>query len=125
LPNPIFWCVLFFTLPPNVSRPHQFSVIGEELPLTLLHKQLQMQGLLPLAEGYSPRVYIYSDADQTVPFTSVEGHLATLRANASFDVVAEQFDGSQHVQHERHDPERYWKAVQAVWERSLPTKAKL
>jgi hypothetical protein len=55
----------------------------------------------------------------------VEGHLATLRANASFDVVAEKFDGSQHVQHERHDPERYWKAVQAVWERSLLTKAKL
>ncbi|KAJ7354674.1 hypothetical protein DFH08DRAFT_855689 [Mycena albidolilacea] len=101
------------------------SVVGEEPIFTLLHKQLQMQGLLPLAEGYSPRVYIYSAADQMVPSTSVESHLATLRANASFDILAEKFDGSQHVQHERQDPGRYWKAVQAVWERSLPVRAKL
>jgi hypothetical protein len=100
-------------------------VVGEEPIFTLLHKHLQMQGLLPLAEGYSPRVYIYSAADQMVPFTSVESHLATLRANASFDILAEKFDGSQHVQHERQDPGRYWKAVQTVWERSLPARAKL
>ncbi|KAJ7347089.1 hypothetical protein DFH08DRAFT_870231 [Mycena albidolilacea] len=101
------------------------TVVGDEKIFPLLHRFLETQGLLPLAEGFAPRVYIYSSADKMVPFTSVENHLSILKANPSVSVAAEKFEGSQHVQHERQDPERYWNAVQAVWDRSLPIKTKL
>ncbi|KAJ6594364.1 hypothetical protein B0H19DRAFT_1095171 [Mycena capillaripes] len=100
-------------------------LVDDEDLFAHMHTRLGMQGLLPLAEGYSPRVYIYSETDKMVPFTSVEQHLSTIKGNPSFDVAAEKFDGSQHIQHERKDSERYWNAVYAVWDRSLPVRAKL
>jgi hypothetical protein len=78
-----------------------------------------------MAEGYSPRLYIYSTDDRMVPFTSVEKHISILKINPSFDVSVEKFSGSQHVQHERQDPERYWKAIENVWNRSRPIYSRL
>jgi len=101
------------------------TAVGDANLFNLLHTYVQQQGLLPLAEGYAPRVYIYSTEDKMVPFTSVENHVSTLKGNPSFDVRAEKFAGSQHVQHEKRDPERYWKAVEDVWERSGPVRARL
>ncbi|KAJ7045943.1 hypothetical protein C8F04DRAFT_939792, partial [Mycena alexandri] len=99
--------------------------LGRPNLFVLLHTRLDTQGLLPLADGYAPRLYIYSEDDQMIPFTAVEKHIEGLKANPSFDVTVEKFSGSQHVQHERHDRERYWNAVYTLWDRSLPIRAKL
>ncbi|KAF8199853.1 hypothetical protein K438DRAFT_1583110, partial [Mycena galopus ATCC 62051] len=119
VPGSIFYLALL------LRRKGMSCTFRLENIFTLLHRHLKMQGLLPLAEGFSPRVYIYSITDKMVAFTSVETHIETLKANPSFDVTRERFDGSEHVQHERHDAERYWNAVQTVWDRSRPVCGKL
>ncbi|KAJ7612099.1 hypothetical protein FB45DRAFT_939865, partial [Roridomyces roridus] len=92
----------------------------------LVHRYLEREDLLPLADVEAPRTYIYSTEDQMVPFSSVEGHLAKLNASGRpFNVAAEKFSGSAHVSHERQDPGRYWNAVWAAWERSGPIRARL
>ncbi|KAJ7782642.1 hypothetical protein B0H16DRAFT_1446946 [Mycena metata] len=101
------------------------AIFSEPSIFTLLHTHLGAQGLLPLADGYAPRLYIYSEDDQLMPFAAVEQHIERLKANPSSNVTVEKFSGSQHVQHERHDRERYWNAVYALWDRALPVRAKL
>ncbi|KAJ7495815.1 hypothetical protein B0H11DRAFT_1716114 [Mycena galericulata] len=102
------------------------SVLGQENLFTLLHSCLQMEELLPLADGNAPRLYIYSSTDRMVSMASVEKHISALRMSSHFsDIGVEKFSGSGHVLHERHDPVRYWNVVQAVWERSLFIRAKL
>jgi len=100
--------------------------VGQGNLFTRLHTGLQSEELLPLTDSRAPRVYIYSTADSMVPATSVEKHISMLKTlNPSIDIEVHKFTGSEHVLHERQDPVRYWSAVQAVWERSRPLRAKL
>jgi hypothetical protein len=57
--------------------------------------------------------YIYSDADELVPWKDVEEHAAlALRSTHENRVVElEKFTGTPHVGHMRVDPERYWGIV--------------
>ncbi|BGP39390.1 hypothetical protein JCM10449v2_003328 [Rhodotorula kratochvilovae] len=64
-----------------------------------------------------PRLYLYSDIDKLVPCADVERHAAAARA-AGVEVRTERFDGTPHVAHARVEPERYWGAIQEVWEKS-------
>ena len=64
---------------------------------------------------HTPRLYLYSQADEMVPWTEVEEHAEEAR-KAGLDVRMERFEGSPHVAHARTDPERYWGAVKKVWE---------
>ncbi|KAJ7121260.1 hypothetical protein C8R43DRAFT_959608 [Mycena crocata] len=99
---------------------------GQQNLFTDLHARLGMPELLPLTDPHAPRLYIYSASDAMVPATSVEKHIYNLQTSTPLsDVEVEKFSGSGHVMHERQDPVRYWRAVQAVWERSLPIRAKL
>lgn len=94
------------------------KLFNNPLLLPLLHKFLEQQRPLPGSDGESPRLYIYSDTDSMVPWTSVERHLSMLSAN-KVPFMAEKYIGSQHVSHARHDSRRYWGAVAAVWESAL------
>lgn len=54
--------------------------------------------------------YIYSDADELVPWKDVEEHaaLASTSTHGNRVVELERFSGTPHVGHMRVDPERYW-----------------
>lgn len=57
--------------------------------------------------------YIYSDADELVPWKDVEEHaaLASRSTHGNRVVQLEKFTGTPHVGHMRADPERYWEVV--------------
>lgn len=57
--------------------------------------------------------YIYSDADELVPWKDVEEH-AALASKGSRVVELEKFIGTPHVGHMRADPERYWGIVKMM-----------
>ncbi|KAB5528039.1 hypothetical protein GE09DRAFT_975575 [Coniochaeta sp. 2T2.1] len=61
------------------------------------------------------RTYVYSDEDATIPAWGIEAHAAQARERG-FDVRLEKFEGSEHVAHMRHDPERYWRIARETWE---------
>ena len=87
---------------------------------TTLNKYL----LLPWFSKHTPRLYLYSQADEMVPWTEVEEHAEEAR-KAGLDVRMERFEGSPHVAHARSDPERYWGAVKKVWEDATASSAGL
>ncbi|KAF9522150.1 hypothetical protein CPB83DRAFT_777515 [Crepidotus variabilis] len=64
------------------------------------------------------RLYLYSEADEMVPFEEVEIHIKDAK-DAGFDVRTERFISSKHVAHARAEPERYWGAVQALWQAAV------
>ncbi|KAF8901504.1 hypothetical protein CPB84DRAFT_1846799 [Gymnopilus junonius] len=86
--------------------------------LPLLHNYLGQARLLPGSDDESPRLYIYSDADAMVPWTSVERHLSVL-SERRMPFVAEKYIGTQHVSHAKQDPRRYWEAVHSLWRSAL------
>ncbi|CAK5281281.1 unnamed protein product [Mycena citricolor] len=101
-------------------------LLGQANLFSDLHASLLRPELFPCAASHAPRLYIYSSEDRMVPFTSVEEHLVKLQsAGICADVSVERFSGSQHVQHERLDPARYWSAVERMWERSALVRVKL
>lgn len=75
------------------------------------------------------RVYIYSEADELIPWRDVEGHAAeTKRALAEENrgttetlrekgekVRLEKFEGSKHVAHAMADSKRYWGIITGLW----------
>lgn len=56
-------------------------------------------------------IYIYSDADELVPWKDVEEHAALASRNKR-RVQLERFNGTPHVGHMRADPDRYWDIIQ-------------
>ncbi|BGO98833.1 hypothetical protein RTG_01033 [Rhodotorula toruloides ATCC 204091] len=66
-----------------------------------------------------PRLYLYSPSDLLIRHTDVEKHTALARSVAGVqDVRLEKFEGTAHVAHARKEGERYWSAVQRLWEES-------
>ncbi|KAI0692906.1 hypothetical protein BC835DRAFT_1103150 [Cytidiella melzeri] len=72
------------------------------------------------------RVYMCSDTDEITPLESVLAHGEDAK-RLGYDVRMEVFRNSQHVSHARAEPERYWTAVQRLWDdtRSVNVCAKL
>lgn len=62
----------------------------------------------------SARVYIYSREDQIVDWRGVEAH-AEEAQRQGFKVESERFEGSQHVNHAKAEPERYWSVIKTTW----------
>jgi len=90
------------------------KVLGNEPLFRLLHSYLERPDLLPFANKDSPRLYVYSDRDQMVPYEAVEKHIAAVNRKG-YAVRVEKFRGSPHVSHMRNNAERYWNAVRATW----------
>lgn len=70
--------------------------------------------LLPWSQKNTPRLYIYSTTDNVVPWQEVESHVKDAERVCT-DVRKERFEGSMHASHMMHDPDRYWRAVQDLW----------
>lgn len=62
----------------------------------------------------TPRMYVYSHADDMVEETDVEEH-ANEAEKLGFTVAREKFLTSGHAAHMIEDPKRYWGAVQNLW----------
>ncbi|KAM6504053.1 Eukaryotic protein of unknown function (DUF829) domain containing protein [Amanita muscaria] len=69
---------------------------------------------LPWLQKSSPRLYIYSTTDALISWQDVESHANDAKRMYS-NVTKEKFEGSMHVAHLKHDPDRYWRIVQDVW----------
>ncbi|KAL9579364.1 MAG: hypothetical protein Q9212_005153 [Teloschistes hypoglaucus] len=65
------------------------------------------------------RVYIYSEADDMVPWYHIEDHAVEAKEKG-FDVEMERFEGTGHVGHIRSgNGERYWGIVDRLWRQNL------
>ena len=67
------------------------------------------------------RCYIYSHRDVVVSWKDVEQHADEAEVEG-YVVRKEIFDGSEHVSHLRLAPERYWRIVSEVWDKSVEPK---
>ena len=70
------------------------------------------------------RVYVYSKEDKLVRWQAVEAHVDQVR-RAGCDVKTELWVASQHVQHVKKEPERYWEIVHALLKSVGRRQAKL
>ncbi|KAI0699859.1 hypothetical protein BC835DRAFT_1456025 [Cytidiella melzeri] len=68
------------------------------------------------------RVYMCSDTDEITPLESVLAHGKDAK-RLGYDVRMEIFRDLQHVSHARAEPERYWTAVQRLWDDTRSVKA--
>ena len=102
---------LFMTVIPRI-------ILRRPNPIDEMRSKMNSRILFPWTSEYTPRVYLYSDADQMVPAQAVEDHFTIARAQG-LNVRAEHFHGSAHVSHARGDPQRYWGAIRKAWSEAL------
>ncbi|KIY50435.1 hypothetical protein FISHEDRAFT_71492 [Fistulina hepatica ATCC 64428] len=101
---------------------HLINAAGGNPPIyEELRDILNQSVLLPGIAGEDilsvPRVYIYSQDDKMTLAKNVERHIQDAKSRG-FNVDVESLISSKHVTHARTDPERYWGAVQRVWEKA-------
>ncbi|KAF8130033.1 hypothetical protein K438DRAFT_1948428 [Mycena galopus ATCC 62051] len=65
--------------------------------------------ILPWMDPSTQRLYLYSDADQITPASVIKEHVEAAKEKG-WNVREEYFLGSDHVQHSRKYPQRYWEA---------------
>lgn len=82
--------------------------------LDLLREWLLKPDLLPWMIRDTPRLYLYSKADDMVSWKDVEEH-ATTAVSKGLNVSVECFEDTPHVAHARKYPDRYWAAVKKLW----------
>ncbi|RPD78425.1 DUF829-domain-containing protein [Lentinus tigrinus ALCF2SS1-7] len=74
--------------------------------------------ILPFTSLRTPRMYLYSTADNIVQAPAVEEHAARARM-VGFPVQMINFGKSGHVSHARDYPEKYWEGVREFWLEAL------
>ncbi|KAJ7255646.1 hypothetical protein C8J57DRAFT_1345354 [Mycena rebaudengoi] len=97
------------------------AVSGRASPHDFVREGLNKPKILPWMDSTTPRLYLYSDADEVSRVDGVREHIAAARAKG-LNVRVEEFVGSPHVQHSRADPDRYWAAVHAAWGQAVRSK---
>jgi len=113
IPLTVLWCLLV-----GLSR-----LTRKPDPIELIRRGLHVPNVLPWSNEKTPRVYIYSRADQVVPSSAVEQHITAAKSQKGLNVTAELFLRSSHVAHARADPDRYWGIVTRVWADALKVQA--
>jgi hypothetical protein len=86
--------------------------------LTMLHRALWGERVLPWTNKQTPRLYLYSRADELVGWEDVQAHADEARRLGFSNVKTELFEDTPHVAHARADPKRYWSAIEDVWTQS-------
>jgi hypothetical protein len=123
--NPILrWLVSAFITLFYIYAVLAYRLFGKKTTILKMRTTLNKYLLLPWFSKHTPRLYLYSQADEMVPWTEVEAHAGEAR-KAGLDVRMERFEGSPHVTHARTDPERYWGAVKKVWEDATSSPAEV
>ncbi|KAJ6535201.1 hypothetical protein DFH09DRAFT_931848, partial [Mycena vulgaris] len=79
-----------------------------------IRKGLNNPKILPWMNGATPRLYIYSDADNLSLVNDVSAHIEMAK-EIGLNIREERFLGSPHVLHSRAYPQRYWDAVFSRW----------
>lgn len=87
------------------------SILRKKSRLTLLTQYIAMR--LPRI----PRLYIYSRTDKLIPYASVERHITQVK-ESGVPVRVERFEGTSHVNHARGNEDRYFGAIQDLWNRA-------
>lgn len=109
------------------------SLLGSQPSFYSMNARLLSKDIIPSLSDYStPRLYVYSEADEHVDYRDVEAHLRQLRKAIGADqrsrslneslghINVEKFGlDSPHVMHVRTDAKRYWGAVDRLWEEAL------
>ena len=115
IPNPV---ARYIALPIiYVIHALRLSIVkaigGETMEIQYLKTLLQPR-LLPWMSAQTPRLYVYSKRDELVPWKDVQKH-ADAAKKSGLNVCCEVYEGSAHVAHMRHDPERYWTSILGLW----------
>ncbi|KAJ8520744.1 hypothetical protein ONZ45_g2481 [Pleurotus djamor] len=91
------------------------TLFGVRSPIQQVSDMLIRADILPWTGTHTPRLYVFSKADELVPWEEV--HDTARRSElAGLDTRIELFDESPHVAHGRTDPARYWSAIRKAWE---------
>jgi hypothetical protein len=77
--------------------------------------------IFPWMDSTTPRLYLYSDADQVSDACDIRAHMEAAKRKG-LNVREECFLESQHVQHSRVYPDRYWGAVRSIWGDTVGSK---
>ncbi|KAF8216297.1 hypothetical protein K438DRAFT_1953257 [Mycena galopus ATCC 62051] len=77
--------------------------------------------IFPWTDTSTPRLYLYSDADQTALASDVKKHIQEAKEKG-LNIREEYFLGSEHVQHSKRHPERYWRAILSTWDETVRSK---
>ncbi|KAJ7163874.1 hypothetical protein C8R43DRAFT_1086263 [Mycena crocata] len=96
-------------------------ILRRPSPIQVMMRGIRNPSVLPWINSRSPRLYIYSKADEMVPWVDIEAHAATSAADG-LDVRRLRFDDSPHVAHARTHPEKYWTAVKGLWSDACSTE---
>ncbi|KAF9230344.1 hypothetical protein BU15DRAFT_83749 [Melanogaster broomeanus] len=117
VPNLVTRCIILaFVYLVHAIRLCLSKAFGKEM-MVMEHLKMQLlrPRLLPWMNAGTPRLYIFSEKDELMPWKEVQQH-AESGKKAGLNVRCELFEESGHVAHARLDPKRYWASVQDVWE---------
>ena len=90
-------------------------VVGfENNPVTQSRRQLLDPKLFDLQ---APRCYLYSKKDAMIAWQDIYEHAGESMEHSS-SVTEVIFENSDHVDHARKEPSRYWDAITTVWRQS-------
>ncbi|KAG7448569.1 uncharacterized protein BT62DRAFT_965002 [Guyanagaster necrorhizus] len=92
--------------------------IGRRTALQKVRDGLYNPRVLPWVDERTPRLYMYSRADDMVPWEQIREH-AERTKSLGWNVRTEIFEDSPHVAHARTHPEQYWGAVKRLWDDAL------
>ncbi|PPQ83502.1 hypothetical protein CVT25_006992 [Psilocybe cyanescens] len=96
-------------------------------PQTILDKmkaRLNDRHLLPWFDRTTPRLYLYSVEDKLIPYHEIEAH-ANQAEQAGLPVRMEKFEDSPHVAHAKVYPQRYWTAIQKLWDDASSARSRI
>ncbi|KAF8130036.1 hypothetical protein K438DRAFT_1948430 [Mycena galopus ATCC 62051] len=97
------------------------TISGRPMIHDFMRDGLRDPHILPWMDPSTHRLYLYSDADQTTLVGDVKEHIEAAKEKG-LNVREEYFLGSDHVQHSRKYPERYWGAVRSTWDDTVRSK---
>ncbi|KAK7923490.1 PaxU [Apiospora marii] len=66
---------------------------------------------------HSRRLYLYSKEDDIIGWEDIEEH-AKDASKLGYHADTELFDGSGHVDHMRHHPQKYWASIERTWRKA-------
>lgn len=93
-------------------------MLGRKTPLEKIWDALYIADILPWMDKRTPRLYIYSKADELIPGAETEIH-AQAAKDMGRNVKTLVFEDTPHVNHARTHPEEYWGAVQSLWQEAV------
>ncbi|KAJ7690481.1 hypothetical protein B0H17DRAFT_1134291 [Mycena rosella] len=96
-------------------------ISGRPLIHEFIREGLSNPKIFPWMDSATPRLYLYSDADQLSLIRDVKAHIEAAKQKG-LNVQEVYFPGSPHVQHSRTYPDRYWSAVHSIWDDTFRSK---